>query len=182
MSGKTLPDALKRRNSELKQLTRECLTEALFSLMKEYDFEQITVTRLCEKAGVSRNTFYKTFGSVRDVFRGSVMRFNRDIIFRRLGNPFGKTCQKQWYEDYFNIIAQYADMLRVVMNSDVALYYMQQVNALMVSPKQDAETRYARYMWSGAIQNITMEWLSSGMLQSPEQMAEICVKIGLSCK
>ena len=96
MSGKTLPDALKRRNSELKQLTRECLTEALFSLMKEYDFEQITVTRLCEKAGVSRNTFYKTFGSVRDVFRGSVMSFNRDIIFRRLGNPFGKTCQKQW--------------------------------------------------------------------------------------
>ena len=46
MSGKTLPDALKRRNSELKQLTRECLTEALFSLMKEYDFEQITVTRV----------------------------------------------------------------------------------------------------------------------------------------
>lgn len=68
------------------------------------------------------------------------------------------------------------------MNSDVALYYMQQGNALMVSPRQDAETRYARYMWSGAIQNITMEWLSSGMLQSPEQMAEICVKIGLSCK
>ena len=74
MSGKTLPDALKRRNSELKQLTRECLTEALFSLMKEYDFEQITVTRLCEKAGVSRNTFYKTFGSVRDVSAGQSLR------------------------------------------------------------------------------------------------------------
>ena len=181
MTDKILPAALRQRNRELKQLTAECLTEALISLMKEYDFGDISVTRLCKKAGVSRNTFYKTFGSIGAVFRHIVLHINREVIFRRLGNPFGRSSSKDWYLRYFEIIMQYADLFRAIIRSEVAVDYMRQVNAMLVSPHLPDSVRFARYMWSGAIQNITMEWLSSGMAQSPEQMAEFCMSAGLPC-
>ena len=38
---------------------RDCITEALFKLMKSKDFNDITVSMLVKTAGVSRNSFYQ---------------------------------------------------------------------------------------------------------------------------
>ena len=41
--------------------TRKLLSTALFDLMAEKDFSQITVNDICEKAMVRRATFYNHF-------------------------------------------------------------------------------------------------------------------------
>ena len=45
------------------ELSKEYLTEALFLLLKKKPFAEISVTELCEKAGVSRLTFYRNYES-----------------------------------------------------------------------------------------------------------------------
>ena len=49
--------------------SQQMLSEALVSLVDSYPFSEITVTMICTKAGVSRQTFYKMFDSKEDVAR-----------------------------------------------------------------------------------------------------------------
>lgn len=39
----------------------DILSDSLFNLMKQYPFSEITITMICQKANVSRQTFYKLF-------------------------------------------------------------------------------------------------------------------------
>lgn len=47
--------------------SRHIIADALFSLMEHTHFNKITITALCEKAGVGRKTFYRNFELKEDV-------------------------------------------------------------------------------------------------------------------
>ena len=40
---------------------RDCITKALFKLMKSKNYHDITVSALVKTAGVSRNSFYRNY-------------------------------------------------------------------------------------------------------------------------
>ena len=46
---------------------RDCITKALFKLMKSKDYQEITVSALVRTAGVSRNSFYRNYQSIEDI-------------------------------------------------------------------------------------------------------------------
>ena len=43
------------------------ITEALLALLKEKDYQDISITELCEKADVTRTSFYRNFKSKDDI-------------------------------------------------------------------------------------------------------------------
>ena len=47
----------------------ECITQALFRLMKRRPYHKITVTGLVQEAGVSRNSFYRNYPGIEDIIR-----------------------------------------------------------------------------------------------------------------
>ena len=53
-------------NSSL-SFASECLTGALLKLIEKKRLDKISVTELCEKAGVSRVTYYRNFSSVESI-------------------------------------------------------------------------------------------------------------------
>ena len=57
---------MKKRN-EAHELVIESLTQALLKLMEEHPLNQINVSMLCEKAGVSRISFYRNYTSMDDI-------------------------------------------------------------------------------------------------------------------
>lgn len=56
-------------NKESRKFTRECITTAIVKLMKVKDYAKITVTDICEKAGVSRAGFYRNYKDKEDVMK-----------------------------------------------------------------------------------------------------------------
>ena len=72
-------EALKRNNEESRRLTREALFEALYLLIEEKEYKQIKVTELCEKAGVSRQAFYRNFSSIDEVLEERVVKIASEI-------------------------------------------------------------------------------------------------------
>ena len=48
--------------------TKQALTEALFDLLETKSIDDVTVTKLCDKAGVNRRTFYIHYSNVDDIF------------------------------------------------------------------------------------------------------------------
>ena len=171
---KTLPHSLETRNEELKKLTFECVTESLFTLMRNCSYEEISVTAICEKAGISRNTFYKRFGTKDNVFKSIVDNINKNVIYRNLGNPFNASVSKDWYVRFFEIVKEHVEWFRMIIRSGLTATYMEKLNAILLSGAVSAETSYVRLMWSGAMQNVTVKWIEDGLAQSPEEIARIC--------
>ena len=49
------------KNNQRYQEMDACMKTAMLMLMKEMDFEKITVKNICERAGVNRGTFYSHY-------------------------------------------------------------------------------------------------------------------------
>lgn len=45
------------------------ITDALLILMKQKNYKDITVTEICEKAGVTRMSFYRSFKTKDDILK-----------------------------------------------------------------------------------------------------------------
>lgn len=55
------------KNEIANNIVRESLTDALFSLMSKKEFNDITITELSKKAGVSRLSFYRNYTSKEEI-------------------------------------------------------------------------------------------------------------------
>ena len=62
-------EVLKMSNAESNLFTKDCIRTALLSLMATEMFEQITVTSIIKRAGVSRGGFYRNYTSKEEVLR-----------------------------------------------------------------------------------------------------------------
>ena len=55
------------RKNEAHEIVVESITDALLILMKQKPLSEINVSELCNKAGVSRVSFYRNFTSLEDI-------------------------------------------------------------------------------------------------------------------
>lgn len=56
------------------------MNNALFRLLEEKDFRNITVTEICQKAGVNRSTFYAHYDNLMDLLEETEERFLFDFL------------------------------------------------------------------------------------------------------
>lgn len=49
------------RNSKTTGFLKECMSDALLKLMKEKDYEEITINEIAALAGVNRSTWFRNF-------------------------------------------------------------------------------------------------------------------------
>ncbi|CRH91822.1 mycofactocin system transcriptional regulator [Chlamydia trachomatis] len=71
------PTSLKnlvRSNKESNQLTRESIETALVFLLEKKDLNQISISELVKKAGVSRNAFYRNYKSKEEILENAYAR------------------------------------------------------------------------------------------------------------
>lgn len=54
-------------NAEQKVFFQQCLYDALMKLMEEKDLEKISIGELCQAAGVSRMTYYRSYNRKEDI-------------------------------------------------------------------------------------------------------------------
>ena len=104
-------------------LSQSAIAEALLNLMKEKPYSRISVSEICKRAGVSRQTFYTLFESKDNVI---AYELERKYCFR----PEEHDCCRasMSLEDichaYSLYITQSADILEMLVNNDI-LYLMQ---------------------------------------------------------
>lgn len=173
MTQRHIPTELKKRNDELNNLTVESVSQAFMFLMKTKAYEKITITDICKKAGVSRNAFYKNFKTKENVFKRIVLEFNKEI-FRKFGSPFRKRVGVEWYINFFRIVKEYESLFLLIIKANFRSMFLDYVNSLLTLDQESSTQKLTRLMWNGAIQNITVEWIRNGMLETAEEMATLC--------
>lgn len=59
--------------------TKKNLFNHLLQLLQTYDFNDITVTKLCEQSEVNRSTFYSHYSNIDDLFETHMMNFMNEL-------------------------------------------------------------------------------------------------------
>lgn len=109
-------------------VVNNALTEALFRLMCEKPFADITITELTRKAGTSRATFYRNFESKEDVIAGFITRmitdFHRTYGIEKISDRFVHE-----YAGYLlEHIRKYNPFLHLIYDSGLSSVYLDCLN------------------------------------------------------
>ena len=161
------------------QRVKRCITDALFSLMREKSLSDIRITELIARAGVARASFYRNYRAKEDV----LVTLIRDVL-----DQFSEEIRMDQgtFYTYENILLgfQYFQRNReYVLNlyhSGFASVLLEELNcfheALEGSMLAASVGKYALYMYIGALFNTALVWLTEEPETPPETLAAFFMK------
>ena len=168
-------NALRLSNEESNRLTRECIESALILLMKEHDFQSISITDIIRKAGVSRSAYYRNYSSKEDILTNI---FNRasEIIVNALSAELVTQNMVSSYRILFEKVQEIKDLFTIIRMAGMVDEFQAAVNEkyLQAVDANSPEAYYRVLSWIGSIFNIIFGWMQRGYQETPEQMAHIC--------
>lgn len=169
---------LKLSNAESNRITRESLAIALLKLMKKKSFKDITVTELVGCAGVSRTAFYRNYTSKEDILR-EVSYETAETVKKTLSSEQYKHNFRAWLTEYFGVVRKNADIIEILLKTNypnTTLYDWFDFNIPVLEESPIAE-RYRFIYISSGLNSIIFHWIKTGLRESEEEMADICMDI-----
>ena len=173
-------EKLKQLNYESNQMTKECIRTALLSLMGTEMFDQITVTAIIKRAGVSRGGFYRNYASKEEVLKDiseGLFEYLLEFVseYKVHENP------KEWFCDFFQIIYNNKDAYKLLIDAKVPSAFSLQFDIeklLRELQKDDSSLEHYRAVaMANALSEIALSWFKSGMVETAEEMSEIMYQI-----
>ena len=173
-------EILKMSNMESNLFTKECICTALLSLMATETFDHIKVTSIINRAGVSRGGFYRNYKSKEDVLEEiceELFQYILDFITEH--NLYDDP--KKWYEDLFRSIAENAEIFQLLIKAQVPRNIVLKFDeGLILQKLQRNDSPMEQYRAAAigrALTEVVVIWFRNGMQESPEEMAEMLLKL-----
>lgn len=169
---------LKLSNAQSNQITKESLAIALLKLMKKKSFKDITITELVQYAGVSRTAFYRNYTEKKDILR-EVSYETLEMIKKSLSSEQYRNNFRAWLTEYFGIVRKTAEMIEILLKTNYpnsSLYDWIDFNI----PELEKSSVFERYRFkyiSSGLNSIIFHWIKTGLKESEEEMADICMNI-----
>lgn len=174
------------RSQDLRMVkTKNALFSALGKLLREKEFDRITVSELVEEAGITRKTFYNHYQDkielVQDYQRGLIER----IVHLRESHP---QLDIEGYTELFRLFEDedeaLAGLLSFSGSEDVQSLIRQMIlrsweTELKNSGKQidPVVAEYQAVLIMNAIFGIIQHWITAGCRVPPEKMAEVVMQL-----
>lgn len=155
----------------IKQDSKDYLATALLQLLQTKNLNEIKVTAVVKRAGVSRMAFYRNFETVDDVLLG----YFRPIIAARFKDVADNVTETEKLSALGQFFINFADTLRLssergfepiiqqVFNENMVAFYDQNVKWPAITTTQK---RYWTQFMSAGVYAIWREWLLSGQTES----------------
>ena len=165
------------RKNKSNIFVRECITQSLFKLLESKKFEEISITDIITKAGVSRMGFYRNFSSKEEVIESYILEiFVKTVgeIQRKRSLTFKVT---NIMVTTLEVFKEYADTIKLFLDQGLEWLllkcYYKAFDFLSPNKKPSRIREYSNQMFIGELFNFEMSWLRSGMKETPQQMARI---------
>lgn len=167
----------KRKEANLR--VKNNITKALFQLMHEKSFSDISISELIRTAGVARVSFYRNYDSKEDV----LVTLIEDVL-----EQFRDTidCNEADYYTYQNVCRSfeyfktYGDFVLDLYRFGYGSILLEKLNRFHeeiagTMPNKSID-RYQLYMYIGALFNTAMMWIQNGTKESVEDITRMFCK------
>lgn len=161
---------------------KQKIEEALFILLKQKNFSEITITELINQAGVARASYYRNFESKEAVIESYMLRQRKEVAQKidfteEISDLFIKEKLITSLEHYLKQ-KYYILMLCDKGFSSLILEDMNQFAEIILGDMTSSSPeRYQLYFLSGAMFNMTIHWLRTGAMESPRELATVFLKL-----
>lgn len=161
---------------------RQAITEAVFRLMKEKSYSDISVSDIVKEAQVARASFYRNFES-KDAVISDVLQELHNEITSRVSQGFAdRLLSRDAFVEHLEstlarILTKKAYVLALYSNGfggrlqAIADIYIEELAGDMLYNSAD---KYVLYCVSGAGMNMIIHWLLDGAIESPHELAAAC--------
>lgn len=162
----------KRKEANIR--VKNSITDALFSLMHEKSFSEISITEIIRKAKVARVSFYRNYSSKEDV----LVTLVRDILKQFQEEAEYDLADYLSYQNIlrsFQYLKKYGTYVIDLYHSGFGTILLEELNEFHemiagVMPANSME-KYQLYMYIGALYNTAIVWLLNGTQESAEDIS-----------
>ena len=162
-------------NEESNRLTKECIQTALVNILSQKNIDDITISEVVSKAGVSRSAFYRNYKTKADVLEEISDNYIRDM-YRLCHRAICDKDIRAVYEEIFARIKNEPRSFSLAYNAGFMESDILNIKKKIVSqlPEHEISVLYLLMGLAGMIKYIMLTWYLTGMQKSPEEMAELC--------
>lgn len=151
---------------------KECILSALMQIAQYKPLSTISVSSLCQKAGVSRMTFYRNYQSIEDVFLSRLSElfaeYKKDA---RSKNINGIYYDREHMLHYFVTLYQYREFLGSLFHCGLGHHFLHMMSNYILTEWQHAANPYILTAFSGSLFNLFSLWASNGFTEDAEFLA-----------
>lgn len=145
----------------------EHITDAVLKLMQSEALSEISISQICEEAGVGRASFYRNFESKEDVVKKHLVKLIQEWgkEFEDRGDPayFSESLLRHFYKYKNFYLMLYQQGLSEMIYENIRW-------AAKLDEAQNNMERYAKSMIAGMIFGWADEWMRQGMPETPEEI------------
>ena len=157
--------------------TRACITKALVKLTQEKALSSISVTELCQAAGVSRMAFYRNYDSKEEVFTARLEEVIAD--YARVTEPLLKA-GTLWYDvghlsTCFEFFKNNAALMNCLFRCGFTGLLVKSISDFLIGRYGNGTPggNYILTAFAGSLCACYPLWAKRGFKESPRQMAEL---------
>ena len=149
-----------RNSAERSRFTKDCIVQALLSMMDEQPFSSISIQNIVETAGVSRMAYYRNFSSKEDILRYHIATVTNTYL-SRCDDIKPKNFQEHLHLLFDYLLEQKELGLKLFRSGMIALS-KEAFDKGMLAYAKDTKSYYNMCFLSGGLFNMYSFWLESG--------------------
>ena len=170
-------------NGKIAEQSRQKMSEALLSVMKQYDYKDITVTQIAQEAHLSRKTFYRLFTG-----KDAILTLCFERLFQQaLMRIKSRNAQHYWevVQIYFDFWEEQKSLLNLLQKSKLLhllfeYSYQHSMEVFEYVRSKEVAASFALplpYMLAysvGGMHSMLLKWVENGMdIPSPELIEKL---------
>jgi Transcriptional regulator len=165
------------RRKETSEYLKECVADAMIKLMRERHLDKITVQEIADLAGIGRMSYFRYFSSKTDVLVYKLL-----LLWNAWGEmkpyPYEGTAYEQalWFFSFCHSIRPLLTLIyRDGQNQAVLDAYSAYTAPISENSDGTQNADYRRTFFTYGMYGVVTEWAKSGFLETPAELARICV-------
>lgn len=159
-----------KKKNEAHELVLQCLTEALLQIMERKPFSQISISELCERAGVSRISFYRNFNSMPEILV-NYLSTSTDEWWEEFITIHKEDFHEKFWEELLTQYKKNERLIKLLFKNDMSYIIKNHIfNSCGPKENQEPQEQYLYAMLAGAIYGIVEQWIKLGMKEYPSKI------------
>ena len=167
----------KHNNNKTAVASQNMIACALFELMGTKPFADISVTEICDQAGVGRKTFYRNFETKEDV-----LDFRFEQLYKTFRENISAVSPDRKLYIYLEFIKEHTDKFILMYKNNLDEYTSEKFIGLMpqvmpVWSENDTVQQYiSRYIVAG-IKSVVRVWVERGFEETTDEIVALTEKL-----
>lgn len=159
-------------NVEKNTYVREHITDSLLNYLQNGKIDDISISELCDRAGVGRASFYRNYNSKEDVIR----QYSNKLILE-----WGKQFEDDPNSSFFNVFGslfhhykEYSNFYTTLIRQNMSYLILDTIKFKINLSKDDTNIdAYGKAFFAYGLYGWICEWIDRGMQETPDEINEL---------